>query len=40
MKKAILIGGTSGIGNSLLKILQENEWEVHVISRNAGEHVS
>jgi len=37
MKKAILIGGTSGIGHALVQHLVQNQWEVHIMSRKADE---
>lgn len=37
MKKAIIIGATSGIGNELAKILVKNEFKVGVTGRRKSE---
>ena len=33
MKKAIIVGATSGIGNALAKILAENEYKIGITGR-------
>ena len=33
MKKAIIIGGTSGIGRGLAEILIDNDWTVGITGR-------